>query len=107
MPRVKGLKPMHETRYRASRVCRVLGNPLAYQIVRAIGTGRSTPTELSRKVRASLVAVSIALRHLRQIDAVRYETDANRKIYWLKHPELLVPLRRIEGVVERMRRTQW
>lgn len=103
MPRVKGRKPMPETPYRASRVCRVLGNPLAYAIVRAVGKGERTPTDLARELNASLVAVSITLRQLRQIDVVRYETDGNRKVYWLKHPEMLVVLRRLERVVDRMR----
>jgi predicted transcriptional regulator len=106
MPRIKGRKPMRETAYRASRVCRVLGNPLAYTLVHAIGSGVRTPTDLSRATGASLVAVSITLRHLRQIDVVRYETDANRKRYWLKHPELLVVLGRLERTVDRMRRTR-
>lgn len=107
MPRIKGRKPMRETAYRVSRVCRVLGNPLAYALVRAIGSGVRTPTELSRVARATVFAVSMALRNLRQIDVVRYETDGLHKRYWLKHPELLSLLGKLERVVERMRRTRW
>jgi len=88
MPRVKGRKPMRERRYRASRLCRVIGSPLAGGL------------------NATVYAVSVALRMLRQIDVVRYETDGNRKRYWLKHPELLRVLVQLEKVVDRMRWTQ-
>jgi hypothetical protein len=106
MPRVKGRKPMRERRYRASRLCRVIGSPLAYDIVRRIGSGVRTPTELAGGLNATVYAVSVALRMLRQIDVVRYETDGNRKRYWLKHPELIRVLTRLEKVVDKMRWTQ-
>ena len=106
MPRVKGRKPMLERRYRASRLCRVIGNPLAYDMVIRIGNGSRTPTELASALRATVSAVSITLRLLRQIDVVRYETDGKHKRYWLKHPEMLRVMAGMESLVEKMRWTQ-
>jgi DNA-binding transcriptional ArsR family regulator len=65
---------MPETMYRASRCCRILGNPTAYLILRALGKRRITPTEISRNSELNLSTVSRTLRHLRDIDMVRYET---------------------------------
>ena len=106
MPRVKGQKPMRERRYRASRLCRVIGNPLAYNIVMHVGSGVRTPTELAKSLNATIYAISVTLRMLRQIDVVRYETDGNRKRYWLKHPKLLRALAQLEKVVDTMRWTE-
>ncbi len=107
MSRPEGRKPIPETDYRASRWMRVLGNPLAYEIVKALGTRRVAVTELAIELQQSLDSLSHTLRHLRHVDIVRYETRGRNKIYWLKEPRLLAILRQIERMVERMRVKTW
>jgi len=94
---------MPETMYRASRCCRVLGNPTAYLIVRCLGEERMTPNELSDETKIPLSTISMTLRHLRQMDMVRYETTGRSKEYWVKDRMLLSTLNTIEKWVESMR----
>jgi DNA-binding transcriptional ArsR family regulator len=94
---------MPETMYRASRCCRVLGNPTAYLIVRCLGEERKTPNDLSEEMKIPLSTISMTLRHLRQMDIVRYETKGRSKEYWVKDPMLLAMLNTIEKWVESMR----
>ena len=89
--------------YRASRCCRVLGNPTAYLLLRCIGRERKTPSELSDATHVGLTTVSMTLRHLRELDLVRYETQGTRKVYWVKDPSVLSVLDSLERFVERMR----
>lgn len=96
-------RKMPETQYRASRMCRVLGNPTAYQIVRALGRSNKTPSELANAVGVSIQAISITLRTLRNIDVVRYEPRAKRREYWVKDTAVLRVLDDLEKYVERMR----
>ena len=63
---------MPETMYRASRCCRVLGNPTAYLILRCLDTKCKTPSDLSEETAIPLTTISMTLRHLRQMDLVRY-----------------------------------
>jgi DNA-binding transcriptional ArsR family regulator len=97
-------KTMPETMYRASRCCRVLGNPMAYIIVRRLCSGRSTPGELSRSLQVQLTTVSMTLRHLREMDIVRYETRGKTKEYWIKDAGMLKILGALEEWVEGVRR---
>ncbi len=101
MPLTK--EKMPETMYRASRCCRVLGNPTAYLILRCLGTKRKTPHELSEELNTPLSTVSTTLRHLRQVDLVRYETSGKTKVYWIKDSTVLRILDTIEQWVERVR----
>ena len=98
---------MLETDYRASRFCRVLGNPTAYQILKLLVKSRMTPTELSKEIGLSLKTTSETLRNLRQINLVRYITDKNRKIYYLKDEVLPKVLINIEHYVKKMRVIKW
>jgi DNA-binding transcriptional ArsR family regulator len=96
-------RKMPETQYRASRMCRALGNPTAYQIVRVLGKSRKTPSELASTVGVSIQAVSITLRTLRNIDVVRYEPKAKQRVYSVKDAAVLRVLDDLEKYVERMR----
>jgi len=96
-------KKMPETMYRASRCCRLLGNPTAYLIIRLLGEKRKTPSELAKDLGISMVAVSTTLRHLRNVDFVRYETKGNKKEYWLKDKKMLDVLDSLEKWVDTMR----
>jgi DNA-binding transcriptional ArsR family regulator len=98
---------MLETDYRASRFCRVLGNPTAYQILKLLVKSRMTPTELSKKIGLSLKTISDTLRNLRQVNLVRYETRDKNKIYFLKDESLIQILTNIGEYVEKMRVKKW
>ena len=97
-------RKMQETMYRASRCCRVLGNPTAYLILRCLERRRKTPTGLSEELRIPLPTISMTLRHLRQVDLVRYETKGNVKEYWIKDVQVLSILNTLEKWVNRMRK---
>ena len=98
---------MLETQYRASRFCRVLGNPTAYQILEILTHTHKSPSELVKEIGLSLKTVSETLRHLREIDLVRYITKANSKIYSLKDESLPKVLYSIENYVKKMRVLKW
>jgi DNA-binding transcriptional ArsR family regulator len=100
-------KKMLETHYRASRLCRVLGNPTAYQLLHMLRRKGQTPTELSDTIGLSLKTVSETLRNLRQINLVRYDTDGNNKVYFLKDNVLPHVLSHIEKYVKKMRIIKW
>jgi DNA-binding transcriptional ArsR family regulator len=95
---------MPETMYRASRCCRILGNPTAYLILRVLGTRRKTPTQISTALEISLSAVSFTLRQLRNVDLVRYETKGITKEYWVKDRKVLDVLHALEALTKIMRK---
>jgi len=97
---------MPETMYRASRCCRVLGNPTAYLILRCLGHGQKTPTQLSKDIEVSLPTVCMTLRHLREMEVIRYETSGQHKLYWIKDERVLAILDSLEEWVEAMRGQQ-
>jgi len=92
---------MRETSYRASRVCRILGNPVVFAIVvELLERDGMTPSELSKKLRRSVQTVSTHLARLRTADLVRYEAGGRRTHYHLKHPkEIRQLLTTLQGVV--------
>ena len=94
---------MPESMYRASRFCRIIGNPTAYLLIRYLGKNRKTPTEMSEDLGISLYTVSRTLRHLRQIEVVRYETAVEGKIYWIKDGDIFSILDRLEYWIDKER----
>ncbi len=94
---------MPETHYRASRLCRVIGNPTAYQILKILCKGARTPTELAQEIGLSTQTICDTLRNLRQVDLVRYDTIKQNKIYFLKDKILKRVLAVLEDYAERMR----
>ncbi len=100
-------KSMLETQYRASRFCRVLGNPTAYQILKILTKSKKTPTELAQDLGLSLKTTSATLRHLRQINLVRYTTEDNRKVYSIKDESLPRVITSLEKYVKKMRIIKW
>jgi len=98
---------MPETEYRASRVCRILGNPTAYQVIKSLFKSEKTPTELAHEIGVSLATISDVLRNLRNIDVVRYEVRTNERVYWIKKPVVVDILLRLEKFVETIRVQQW
>jgi DNA-binding transcriptional ArsR family regulator len=77
---------MDESEYRESRICRLLGNPVVYQLVVLLdGGGTMTPSKLAKAAGRSVQTVSGHLAKLRAADIVRYDTAGKEVRYWLKH----------------------
>jgi DNA-binding transcriptional ArsR family regulator len=93
---------MEEKRYRESRLCRVLGNPIVYQIVLHLEAGGPlTPSRLAKLIGRQVSTVSIHLGKLRAADVVRYDTTGKETRYWLKHKsEMKGLLKTLERVVD-------
>jgi hypothetical protein len=67
---------MEERVYRQSRLCRLLGNPLAFAVVNVLGENKEpTPSEIARAIGRSVSRVSHVLAALRLAELVRYETE--------------------------------
>jgi DNA-binding transcriptional regulator GbsR (MarR family) len=98
---------MPETQYRASRVCRVLGNPTAYQIIKALSSSKKKPREIAAELGLSLTLVSQTLRVMRNVDIVRYKTEGKEKIYWIKDNSMYRICKSLERFVIRMRHKGW
>jgi DNA-binding transcriptional ArsR family regulator len=95
---------MEETPYRASQICRVLGNPKAYQILLHLkANGPSTPTEIAKAVNRHHSTVCIALKTLREVQLVRYTRAGVNALYRLKLDEVCEVLDRLEELVRRIR----
>ena len=78
---------MEEGSYRQSRLCRLLGNPVAFAIVQLLAENRElSPSEIARAVGRSVQRVSTVLGAMRLAEVVRYNTDGKRNRYRLKHP---------------------
>ena len=78
---------MEEGRYRESRLCRLLGNPVLYRITVLLAEhGPLTPSKLAKITGRSIQTVSTHLAKLRVADVVRYETEWKHVSYRLKHP---------------------
>jgi DNA-binding transcriptional ArsR family regulator len=77
---------MDEAEYRQSRLCRVLGNPVAFTVVRLLAEGKEMSTsEIARAAGRSVSRISNILAALRLAEVVRYETRGTRAQYRLKH----------------------
>lgn len=100
-------KKIPETEYRASRVCRILGNPTAYRVIKLLLKAAKTPGELANEVGVSIATMSDVLRHLRNIDLVRYEVRANERLYWLKDTSISEIVNWLENFVKNIRHKQW
>ena len=79
---------MEERSYRQSRLCRLLGNPVAFAIVQLLAEHREmSPSQIAQAVGRSLSRVSHTLAALRLAEVVRYDSDRKlRARHRLKHP---------------------
>jgi predicted transcriptional regulator len=78
---------VEEGSYRQSRLCRLLGNPLAFAVVELLAERRElSVSEIARVVGRSVQRVSTVLGVLRVAEVVRYQADGKRNRYRLKHP---------------------
>jgi len=77
---------VEEGSYRQSRLCRLLGNPVAFAVVQLLAENKQmSPGEIARAVGRSVQRVSTVLAVLRLGEVVRYESDGKRNRYQLKH----------------------
>ena len=95
-------KKIPEVRYRASRVCRVLGNPTAYEVVHLLKNKKRTARELSDILGVAVPTVSEVLRSLRQIDLIRYEVKWRKRVYWLKYRDVTTLLGMLERLIRKI-----
>jgi DNA-binding transcriptional ArsR family regulator len=93
-------KKIPEQRYRASRICRALGNPTAYETLHMLAKGRRTPAQLAYRLGLSVSTISAVLRTLRDLDLVRYEVKWRQRHYWLKTGQITASMRQLEQVVK-------
>src|SRR5688500_3008423 len=78
---------MDEKVYRQSRLCRLMGNPIAFAVVDALSQSKElTPSEIARAVGRSVSRVSHVLASLRLAAVVRYDTDGRQARYSLTQP---------------------
>jgi len=91
---------MEEKRYRESRLCRLLGNPVIYQLILLLDAGGPlTPSKLAKLLGRQISTVSVHLAKLRNADIVRYDTSGKETRYWLKHKAEMKGLLRMLGKV--------
>jgi DNA-binding transcriptional ArsR family regulator len=73
---------VEEDSYRQSRLCRLLGKPVAFAVVELLGENKElNPSEIARAVGRSVPRVSNVLGALRLADVVRYDSDGKRNYY--------------------------
>ncbi|KPJ73310.1 hypothetical protein AMJ52_03920 [candidate division TA06 bacterium DG_78] len=101
------IRKVPELYYRSSRICRILGNPTAYQILKILKRGENKPSNLAQELKLSLPTVSIALRSLRQLDLVRYENLKVGKTYSIKDETIITIMDKIELLVKRIKSREY
>jgi len=100
-------KKIPELHYRSSRICRVLGNPTAYEALKILGRKRMRPSRLAEVLGLSRATISDVLRSLRQLDVVRYVTQENGKRYFIKDETILDVMRALEHLVRNIRTREY
>lgn len=100
-------KKIPELHYRSSRICRVLGNPTAYEILKVLSKSRKRPSEIAADFGLSLPTTCAALRSLRQLDLVRYETTREGRLYFIKDETVLSAMNQIEYLVKRIKTQEY
>jgi DNA-binding transcriptional ArsR family regulator len=84
---MKSIAAVEEVSYRQSRLCRLLGNPVAFTVVSLLADSKEMSTgEIARAIGRSVPRTSNILGALRLAEVVRYETDGRHARYRLKHP---------------------
>ena len=64
---------------RQSRLCRLLGNPIAFTVVRLLAEGKEMNTsEIAKAAGRRVSRISNILAALRLADVVRYQTEGPR-----------------------------
>jgi predicted transcriptional regulator len=98
---------MDETRYRESRLCRILGNPVAYSLVVQLSeSGPQSPSELAAGLGRTVYAISHILAKLRMAELVRFDRAGRGAQYRIKYPRQTSDLMRALGLFERATREE-
>lgn len=100
-------KKISELHYRCSRICRILGNPTAYETLTLLKKKKMRPTELAQKLGLSLATLSAVLRSLRQLDLVRYVTEERGRRYFIKDKTILDVMKTLEHLVTSIRTREY
>jgi hypothetical protein len=70
---------VEEVTYRQSRLCRLLGNPVAFAVVSLLANGKDLSSgEIARAIGRSVPRTSNILGALRLAEVVRYQTSMDR-----------------------------
>ncbi|MGB9721438.1 MAG: ArsR/SmtB family transcription factor [bacterium] len=96
-------KKIPENHYRASRICRVLGNPTAYEMLQLLKNNMMRPEEIAEEMGLNISTVSMTLRSLRQIDLVRYMVKWQKRIYWIKEEQLVNVMNELDKLVKKIK----
>ena len=93
---------VEDVTYRQSRLCRLLGNPVAFAVVSLLASGKDLSTgDIAKAIGRSVPRTSNILGALRLADVVRYETEGRHARYRLKHPrEIRKILEALSGFVK-------
>ncbi len=77
-----------ERRFRGSVICRVLGYPISYGIIKLLMENEKLDfNTIVRHVKRSKQAVCSHLTKLRLANLIRYEKKGKSTTYWIKYPE--------------------
>lgn len=98
--KITSRRKIPEIRYRASRICRALGNPTAYEILHILTKHKQTPEQLAHALGISVATVSQTLRVLRLLDLVRYEVSWRKHTYWIKTQDLITVMENLEELIK-------
>jgi predicted ArsR family transcriptional regulator len=92
-----------EKKYRGSVLCRILGYPITYAIVKMLlEKGPMDLTQIAAEVSISKPGVLVHLRKLKIANIIRYEKRWPKTFYWVKYPkEIRAVLETIETLVAR------
>lgn len=92
-----------EKKYRGSLICRTVGYPISYAIVKMLlDEGPMDLDGIARRVNRSKSAVCQHLAKLKLANLVRYEKKQQKTAYWIKYPkEVRKFLHGCEDLVER------
>lgn len=98
---------MDETKYRASRMFRVLANPLAYRIITLLREGPAHPCALAQRLARPPQSIARVGRELKLADLISFtSTEATKNKpgveYRLKDASLAAILDSAEDYVHRM-----
>ncbi len=94
-------KRIPENRYQSSRVCGVLGNPSAYEIIHILQGKKKTPQEIAKTMGLSISTISHVLKSLRQLDLVRYDVQRQERYYWIKEETIEKVMTMLEEMVKK------
>ncbi len=93
-----------EKKYRGSQICRVLGYPIPYAIVKLLlERGSMSLDELVKEVKRTKPTVCNHLAKLKLANIVRFDRKSRQTMYRIKYPQEITDFMKIcEKLVERI-----